>query len=283
MVLMKALRRLSTLCPGRCRRRRVGAYDFHERLGSGGSGDVHRVTHRATGQEFACKEIKRTHLREVEKEAEILRSITGTRLQKFHDCITKKDKIFLITHYNRGIDLFDLFVDHGPYGEGDLRPLAQEMVESVCECAGNGLAHLDVKLENFVTKGDSVELIDFGSAHRLPDGAATKRLERLIGTTGYVPPEVYKGSFSATSDVWSLGVSLWVLTTGIPPFLQRLQRHISDAQGLERAYTFPTHDHYRRMRHMTAGLRDVFRGIFVQDPNKRMTLAELRSHPWLKR
>lgn len=289
MVLVKTLRYLSSLCPGRCpgrarrRPRRIGQYDFHEKLGSGGTGDVYRVTNAITGEEMACKEVRRSKSARAAKEISILRTVKGDHLQKFNHSITRAGCTYILSHYNGGTDLFDLLVDHGPFDEGELRPLAREMVESLHECGESKVAHLDVKLENFVTKGSSVELIDFGSAHRLADSSSEHRLDCLTGTTGYASPEVYQGSFFATSDVWSLGVCFWILNTGAPPFLKRHKRHISDAQDLVRAHIFPTRDHDRQMRYMTAGLRDIFRGIFLADPRARMTIEELRSHPWMKR
>ena len=86
-------------------------------------------------------------------------------------------------------------------------------------CHGKGIAHRDIKPENFLLKfsedDNSIKLIDFGLAKAVDPN---QLMSSVNGTPFYIAPEVLQGSYTAACDNWSLGVVLYVMLSGSPPF-----------------------------------------------------------------
>ena len=158
----------------------------------------------------------------------------------------------MVTDFYRGGELFDFIADHnmflGTLSEFNALCLAREMLVALEVCHKAEFAHLDVKPENFVFRvppaqveddfrnklAGNLILIDFGAAQPfrlkgyasrssqydkdmddyMPGEAATI----LGGTASYVSPEVLHGRFSSRSDLWSLGVTLFIMIAGRRPF-----------------------------------------------------------------
>ena len=76
------------------------------------------------------------------------------------------------------------------------------------------MVHRDLKPENILFDGNDIKLIDFGLSCRQTDD----KLRELVGSPFYVAPEVLKKSYDHRCDVWSLGVMLFIMLTGYPPF-----------------------------------------------------------------
>jgi len=139
-----------------------------------------------------------------------------------------------------GPDLYDYLTADGPaLSERLAFKLLVPMLSGIEECHRAGFAHLDAKPENFMftTTEDgkpSLVLVDFGSAELFTiaqyaetgrdyvddqdDTLHYKALDRIIGTARYISPEVAAGSFSSRSDVWSVGVCLFMMLTKEAPF-----------------------------------------------------------------
>ena len=140
-----------------------------------------------------------------------------------------------------GPDLHDYLTAEGPpLGERFALTLLRPMLQAIESCHRAGFAHLDAKPENYMFtraaagRGPSLVLVDFGSAEPFTmapyaetscawveghdDRLLVTALDRIIGTARYLSPEVAAGSFSSRSDVWSVGVCLYMLMTKEAPF-----------------------------------------------------------------
>jgi calcium-dependent protein kinase len=93
------------------------------------------------------------------------------------------------------------------------------MVEVVHHCQELGVMHRDLKPENFLltSKGadGELKLTDFGLGVFFKPG---ERFRDLVGSPYYVAPEVLRKNYSHEADMWSLGVILYILLSGLPPF-----------------------------------------------------------------
>ena len=180
--------------------------------------------------------------------------------------------------------LFNRIVDRGPFPEAEAAKLFAQILLSMEYLHSLDIVHRDVKPENilYTAEGsDSVKLIDFGYAGVW---SAEKELTGLCGTPDYVAPEVltwYEEDVDGTpygkaSDLWSLGVLLYVILSGCSPFSadeeDEILKLVAQAQ-----YVF----HESEFAHVSASAKDMIAKLLVADPSQRLTMAQLLSHPWL--
>lgn len=131
----------------------------------------------------------------------------------------------------------------------------------------------DLKPENvvFFEKISVVKLTDFGFSNKFCPG---QKLETSCGSLAYSAPEILLGdSYDAPAvDVWSLGVILYMLVCGHPPF-----QEANDSETLtmimDCKYTMPAH--------VSSGCRDLISKMLVREPDKRATLREIAKDVWL--
>ena len=147
-----------------------------------------------------------------------------------------------------------------------------------------GIAHRDLKPENILLKDKSnaaaIKVTDFGLSKIYADDAAGEVvMKTACGTPGYVAPEVLgHEAYSQQVDLWSIGVIVYILLCGFPPFYGD-----NDAQMFKRIkagqYKFlaPYWDP------ISADAKDFVKNLLIVDPRKRMTAAEALNHRWLGR
>ena len=142
----------------------------------------------------------------------------------------------------------------------------------------NGICHRDLKPENFIfvdeERDAALKLIDFGLATKFENNTM---LKTKAGTPYYVAPQVLEGRYDHKCDVWSLGVIMYVLLCGYPPFYGD-----SDEAVLRRVrsghYTFPHAD----WRHVSPDATGLIRLMLSHHPFKRPSAAQLLSTNWIK-
>lgn len=103
-------------------------------------------------------------------------------------------------------------------------------MSAICYCHSNGIAHRDLKPENFLflTKHDDspLKLIDFGLSKNFE---SAENMHTKAGTPYYISPEVLKGEYNESCDIWSAGVILYILLSGAPPFFGNTDPEILEA------------------------------------------------------
>jgi calcium/calmodulin-dependent protein kinase I len=120
-----------------------------------------------------------------------------------------------------GGELFDAICEQEFYKENDARRVMTSITDAVRYMHSHGVMHRDLKPENLILCSNSADtdlkLIDFGFATRFGAGIAPEN--RLCGTPGYVAPEMLRSApYGSEVDMWSLGVIMYVLLAGMPPF-----------------------------------------------------------------
>lgn len=157
------------------------------------------------------------------------------------------------------------------------------MVKAIKYLHDQGIAHRDLKPENLLLKDSSedavVKITDFGRSKIFADDAAGEVvMKTACGTPGYVAPEVLMHDpYSAQVDLWSIGVIVYILLCGFPPFYgdndAQMFRKIKSA-----SYKFlaPYWDP------ISNDAKDFISKLLVVDPKKRMDCAQALEHPWIK-
>lgn len=236
-------------------------YDFEncqtEPLGYGTFGSVHICKPKGiqNAPRYAVKQMQKSRQPFYSREIEMLKRVTASR-----HCIQLKriyetpNSVFLVTELLNGGDLFDFIVQNnvvsGTLSFEESLLLTRKMLLAIEECHLQNFSHLDIKPENFVfrEKVDDIEsselvLVDFGAAQPYVlrpfarnFGAYIKgkddlwkgtRKTKITGTISYVSPEIFLyNRFSSRSDVWSLGISLFMMLTGQRPFEAKCEKKI---------------------------------------------------------
>ncbi|GJN18341.1 hypothetical protein PR202_gb05492 [Eleusine coracana subsp. coracana] len=212
-------------------------YTFGRELGRGQFGVTYLVTHRETGQRFACKSIAtrklvhRDDIEDVRREVQIMHHLTGHRnIVELRGAYEDRHSVNLVMEICEGGELFDRIIAKGHYTERAAAALCREIVAVVHSCHSMGVFHRDLKPENFLflnNKEDSpLKATDFGLSVFFKPGETFKD---LVGSAYYVAPEVLKRHYGAEADIWSAGVILYILLSGVPPFWAENEDGIFDA------------------------------------------------------
>ena len=179
-----------------------------------------------------------------------------------------------------GGELFDSIVQAGNFTEKKAAVYFRTMVDVIRHCHEFGVMHRDLKPENFLltTKDpetQQLKLTDFGLGMFFTHG---DRFRDLVGSPYYVAPEVLKKNYSHEADMWSLGVILYIMLSGLPPFWgdteDQIFRMVLKGELDFSSAPWPT---------LSEGAKDCIRKLCVMDPARRSTAAEILTHPWLQK
>jgi len=278
------------------RRRVEDEYDLRDLLGTGTCGEVRRAIHRRTGDERAVKIISITErgmgganffskekLSAIQAEAEILRSLDHPYVVKLFDVFVAPGKaIYLVMELIRGGDLFDRIVERERYTEVHARRLFRRILSAVHYLhEEHGVVHRDLKPENILVvdrRSDvDIKLTDFGLAKNL----TAEGLKTFCGTPQYFAPEVLRrrntvmgnGRYGKEIDCWSIGVILFILLSGSPPF--------DVSAGFDAVASAKVIFYEDQWKHISQEARDLVRRLLEKDAKKRMSVKDACEHPWV--
>ncbi|CAN1315176.1 Calcium-dependent protein kinase 29 [Linum perenne] len=260
-------------------------YDLAKELGRGQFGITYLCTEKSTGRSYACKSISRKKLvtkkdiDDVRREILILQHLTGQpNIVEFKGAYEDKDNLHLVMEVCSGGELFDRIIAKGSYSEKEAAKVIRQIVNVVHVCHFMGVMHRDLKPENFLlaSKDDDapIKATDFGLSVFIEEGKVYKE---LVGSAYYVAPEVLKRSYGKEIDVWSAGVILYILLSGVPPFWAETERGIFNSI-LETNLDLQTSPWPK----ISDSAKDLIRKMLARDPSKRITAAQALEHPWLK-
>ncbi|KAG6644515.1 hypothetical protein CIPAW_08G059100 [Carya illinoinensis] len=192
---------------------------------------------------------------------------------------TYEDSVFvhLVMELCAGGELFDRIVQKGHYSEREAVKLITTIVGVVESCHSLGVMHRDLKPENFLfdSPGDDAKLktTDFGLSIFYKPGEA---FHDVVGSPYYVAPEVLKKHYGPEADVWSAGVILYILLSGVPPFWAETETGIF-RQILQGKLDFES----APWPSISESAKDLIRKMLERDPTKRISAHEVLCHPWI--
>jgi serine/threonine protein kinase len=202
-------------------------YRVEEMLGTGGMGDVYRVHDLVNGRDVALKVLRRDaaqtsgSLERFRREIAVLTKLRHPAILQILDHGVQGSDFFFVSEIVHGQDLRAALRKRGTFPLNDALALASVVADALAVVHGGGVVHRDIKPANIMMAADgSVRLVDFGLAR--PEGMDVERVTRtgeFVGTPVYMSPEQFDArAVDARSDIYSLGVVLFEMLTGHPPF-----------------------------------------------------------------
>ena len=261
------------------------AIEENEILGKGASSVVRKGIKLETGEAFAIKIINKSVLTQDEKESlENELKIMGmvdhpniVRVEEYYEC---NGLVFIIMELMEGGELFDRLVEVEHYTEKQAVEAFRPLADAIRYCHSMGIVHRDLKPENLLYKtrdADSIlKVSDFGfSKFIIPK--AQEQLFTACGTPTYVAPEIIGNfGYDCKVDCWSLGVILYVMLCGYPPFYAEEN---SELFKLIKDCDYEFHEPY--WDNISAEAKDLIKKLLVSDPKVRLSAEEILKHPWI--
>jgi len=266
-------------------------YTMGDELGRGRFSIVQSALHLKEHAQYAVKVVENTSLSDeenleaLETEIKILRQLRHPHIVSLKEVVTSAQNTYIVMELLSGGELFQRIVDQGCFPEKDAAALFAQIILSMDYLHSLNIVHRDVKPENILyvaAKSNDIKLIDFGYAGMW---MADRPLTGLCGTPDYVAPEVltwydddeHGTPYGKGSDLWSLGVLLYVILSGCSPFCadeeEQLLKQVAQAK-----YEFFENE----WKGVSEEARNLISRLLVVDPDKRMTMAQLFEHPWLE-
>ncbi len=221
---------------------RLGVYEISGFLAAGGMGQVYRARHTVLDRQVAIKIVNGQHSDEIAKrrlirEAQHASSLSHPHICTIYEVGEANGMPFIVMKFVDGRSLKDIVRADLPALEQSLR-YGIQVADALHHAHEQGVVHRDLKSSNIVIDAQGRPIVlDFGLAKRLHrptedlrDDSTVTGFDALAGTLSHMAPEVLRGDRAdARSDVWSLGVLLFELTSGELPFSGRTQFETTSA------------------------------------------------------
>ncbi|XP_047341532.1 calcium-dependent protein kinase 1-like [Impatiens glandulifera] len=261
------------------------SHTFGRELGRGQFGVTYLVTNKVTGEKLACKSIATRKLvneddrEDVRREVQIMHHLTGHRnIVELKGAYEDRYSINLLMELCEGGELFDRIIAKGHYSERAATTLFRQIITIVHNCHSMGVIHRDLKPENFLllnkAEDSPLKATDFGLSVFFKPGDVFKD---LVGSAYYVAPEVLRRSYGHECDVWSAGVMLYILLSGVPPFWGENEQGIFDA--ILRGHLDFSSEPWPSI---STSAKDLIKKMLQSDPKERISAIDVLHHPWMR-
>ncbi|KAH9712902.1 serine/threonine-protein kinase SAPK1 [Citrus sinensis] len=249
-------------------------FEILKDIGSGNFGVAKLVRDKWSGELYAVKYIQRGHKIDEHVQREIMnhRALKHPNIIRFKEVFLTPTELAIVMEYAAGGELFERICNAGRFSEDEARYFFQQLISGQ-------ICHRDLKLENTLLDGSKaprLKICDFGYSK---SSVLHSQPKSTVGTPAYIAPEVlsrkeYDGKIA---DVWSCGVTLYVMLVGAYPF-----EDPEDPRNFKTTIQRILSVHYSIPGYVRVSLecRHLLSRIFVADPEKRITIPEIQKHPW---
>ncbi|XP_033821271.1 MAP kinase-interacting serine/threonine-protein kinase 2b [Periophthalmus magnuspinnatus] len=283
-----------------------------EVLGEGAYARVQTCINLITNKEYAVKIIEKRpgHSRSrVFREVEMLYQCQGhSNILELVEFFEEEDKFYLVFEKLRGGSILAHIHKRQRFSEQEASLVVQDIASALDFLHNKGMAHRDLKPENILCESadkiSPVKICDFdlGSGIKLNSDSSpisTPELLTPCGSAEYMAPEVVEAFneeatiYDKRCDLWSLGVILYIMLSGYPPFVGRcggdcgweLGEPCHTCQNTlfesiqEGKYEFPEKD----WAHISSSAKDLISKLLVRDAKNRLSASQVLQHPWVQR
>lgn len=258
-------------------------YSRGKKLGEGAFSVVIEASKKGTSESYAVKVVTKSKLTKEDEvalkdEISVLNELKHNHIIRLYAVFEEKGYWYLVTEKMTGGELFDRIVSKSFYNEKEARDVCKILFEAIGFCHSRSVAHRDLKPENLLLRSadndSEIKIADFGFAKKVltPNSLTTQ-----CGTPGYVAPEILEGiAYDTKSDMWSLGVIIYIILGGYPPFIEQNQRELF-RKIRKGQYEF----HKEYWGSVSADAKDLISSLLTVQPSKRITADQALQHRWM--
>jgi calcium-dependent protein kinase len=259
-------------------------YDIGDVLGEGAFGCVRKGISLSTGNEVAIKTILKSFVRRTDDtyailEVEILRTLDHPNILKFFDVIEDMRNYHIVTELCLGGELFSKIIKLRTVSESVGSGYFFQILSGLAFCHTHGVLHRDIKPENLLLQNENedspIKIIDFGVSN-LGNGGVLSNVKQFTSIF-YRAPEQFSGICSEKSDLWSVGVILYLMLSGHLPFKGKNEKQMAQSIANDEL-SFES----KEWALISEDAKDLLRHMLEKDPELRWTAKEAFKHPWIQ-
>ncbi|XP_051059203.1 sperm motility kinase X [Phodopus roborovskii] len=206
-------------------------------------------------------------------EVNIMKSVEHPNIIKLYHVVQSRSTTYLVMEHASQGDLLHHILELGSLQESEVRRLFTQILSAVQYCHNNHIVHRDIKANNILLdcRGNA-KLCDFGIAAKVPPG---QKLKDFCGTMPYCAPELFgeEAYDGCASDVWSLGVLLFLMVVGRFPFRS------SSSDGLRRQILAAN---FSIPQHVSIDIFNVIVELLMINPGRRPTIDQIMRRPMIR-
>ncbi len=247
-------------------------------LGKGGFAECYKITSFDSNRVYACKIIAKASLtkksarQKLWNEIRLHRSLSHEHVVKFERFFEDDRNVYIILEICHNQSLMEMVRRRRRLSEAETKSLTWQLLLALKYLHGQNIIHRDLKLGNmFLDRNMSVKLGDFGLTTKLVNESERKRT--ICGTPNYIAPEILdsKVGHSFEVDIWAMGVIMYTMLVGRPPFetgsIRNTYKRIK-----QNVYEFPPHIQISR------SAKDLITSILHTNPAMRPNLSQIMTH-----
>ncbi|UXR72419.1 Stk1 family PASTA domain-containing Ser/Thr kinase [Staphylococcus sp. IVB6240] len=200
-------------------------YEIQEILGGGGMSKVYRAVDTILDRKVAIKMIqipaseRQKTIDRFEREVQNTTQLSHPNIVGVLDVGEEDDCFYFVMEYIDGMTLSEYIKSHGPIAPKQAIDFVEQILQGIQHAHEQGIVHRDIKPQNImIDPQNTLKIVDFGIAKALSETTMTQT-NHVIGTVQYLSPEQAKGEKTGErSDIYSIGIVLYEMLTGEPPF-----------------------------------------------------------------
>jgi len=292
-------------------------YKYGRLIGQGAFGKVNLGLNILTGRIVAVKsfnknnsELTGDNMKKIKYETDLMKKLNHPNITKILEMFEDEKFFLIIMEYINGGNLFSFVKKRRKLSEKTAKFLFKQIILGIKYIHEQNIVHRDIKLENLlIDLNNNVKICDFGIGRKLQN--KKQLLHDQCGTLMYMAPEILlsskeKGYEGFPVDIWSAGISLYIMLSGTLPFnYKKKKKHKNneeedddeeeeeeesissskskskkDDDNFELQYNIV----YKEPKHIekiSDEARDLLKGLLNKDPKKRFTCEQILNHPWL--
>ena len=271
-------------------------YLYGRLIGQGAFGKVNIGLNILAGRVVAIKSFNKKELDEngenmkkILYETDLMKKLNHPNITKILEVFEDDDYILISMEYINGGNLFSFVKKRRKLSEKTAKYLFKQIILGIQHIHSHKIVHRDIKLENIlIDLNNNIKICDFGIGKILT--YKKQLLYDKCGTPMYMAPEILLSSKNHgyegyPVDIWSAGISLYIMLSGTLPFNLKNNENSSmdesSENNIELQYSIINNDP-KYIEKISDEARDLLKGLLNKNPNKRLTIEQILNHPWLQ-